>query len=296
MDIDQYQIKALETDQFKSVDQEDGKALSIPILGVVGQLGSLISCFKKRMRDGDAYEGFEAHLKEELGDILWYVANIASKWNMKLSDVAYENLRKTNDRFSDPINNLQQSFFYDEGYGESERLPRNLTVQFNQGGEYVANVCIISDGKQIGETLTDNAYDDDGYRFHDVFHMAFAAILGWSPVMRHLMRLKRASNTEVDMVEDGARSRLTEELISVYVFNYAKSHRYLEGVTEIDLEVLTTIRNLVRGLEVENRTRADWKIAILKGYEMYRLLKQNRGGVVELDMNLRTISYKSVPV
>jgi hypothetical protein len=46
-------------------------------------------------------------------------------------------------------------------------------------------------GVFIGDPLTDNIADRDGYRFHDVFHFANAAILHWSPVMRALVRHKR---------------------------------------------------------------------------------------------------------
>ena len=35
---------------------------------------------------------------------------------------------------------------------------------------------------------------DDGYRFHDVVHLAYAAILGWSPVTRALLDCKRRSS------------------------------------------------------------------------------------------------------
>jgi hypothetical protein len=48
-------------------------------------------------------------------------------------------------------------------------------------------------GKPLGDDLTDNAYVDDGYRFHDVIHLALIAHLGWSPVVRGLMRRKRKS-------------------------------------------------------------------------------------------------------
>ena len=48
-------------------------------------------------------------------------------------------------------------------------------------------------GEKIGDELTDNAYKDDGYRFHDVFHSAYVAILGWSPVIRKLLKRKRKS-------------------------------------------------------------------------------------------------------
>ena len=46
-------------------------------------------------------------------------------------------------------------------------------------------------GINIGDRLTDNAMNPDDYRFHDVFHYAYVAVLGWSPVICSLFRLKR---------------------------------------------------------------------------------------------------------
>jgi hypothetical protein len=54
--------------------------------------------------------------------------------------------------------------------------------------------------------MADNAYERAGYRFHDVFHLAFAAVLGWSPITRALLKRKRKSSPEVDEVEDRGRS------------------------------------------------------------------------------------------
>ena len=45
---------------------------------------------------------------------------------------------------------------------------------------------IHPNGPLLGDPVTDNTHDDDGYRFHDVMHLANMAVLGWSPVMRSL--------------------------------------------------------------------------------------------------------------
>jgi len=73
-------------------------------------------------------------------------------------------------------------------------------------------------GEKIGDELTDNAYKDDGYRFHDVFHSAYVAILGWSPVIRKLLKRKRKRKPRVDEVEDGGRAGVIDEAISAIVF------------------------------------------------------------------------------
>ena len=62
-------------------------------------------------------------------------------------------------------------------------------------------------GVNTGDRLTDNALEPDDYRFHDVFHYAYAAVLTWSPVTRSLLRLKRKSKPKLDEVEDGALAR-----------------------------------------------------------------------------------------
>ena len=43
--------------------------------------------------------------------------------------------------------------------------------------------------------------------FHDVFHLAYAAVLGWSPTTRALLKIKRKSRPEIDENEDGARAK-----------------------------------------------------------------------------------------
>jgi hypothetical protein len=49
-------------------------------------------------------------------------------------------------------------------------------------------VFLRRNGVNIGDRLTDNKLEKDDYRFHDVFHLANAAILGWSPVLRVIPR------------------------------------------------------------------------------------------------------------
>ncbi len=66
-------------------------------------------------------------------------------------------------------------------------------------------------GTEVGDPLTDNTRRMDAYRFHDAIHLGFMAVLGWSPVMRALLRLKRKSSPEADECEDGARAIFAEE-------------------------------------------------------------------------------------
>ena len=76
MDFNEYQRHSQETDQKPGGDDD---ALIVPLLGLVGEAGTLQSEFKKRLRDGDAHARFTEQVAEELGDILWYVSNLAFK-------------------------------------------------------------------------------------------------------------------------------------------------------------------------------------------------------------------------
>ena len=85
------------------------------------------------------------------------------------------------------------------------------------------------DGINIGDRLTDNAVTPDDYRFHDVFHFAYVAVLSWSPVLRSLLRLKRKSDPEIDEAQDGARAMLIEEGITTWIFGVAGELNFFDG-------------------------------------------------------------------
>ncbi|MBI3186816.1 MAG: nucleoside triphosphate pyrophosphohydrolase family protein, partial [Gammaproteobacteria bacterium] len=69
MDFEEYQARASETDQFPSDNQ---RGVSISLFGLMGEIGSLLTSFKKRLRDKGAYRTFDEDVKEEMGDVLWY--------------------------------------------------------------------------------------------------------------------------------------------------------------------------------------------------------------------------------
>ncbi len=155
---------------------------------------------------------------------------------------------------------------------------------------------LLKDGKPVGNELTDNAYDpDDGYRFHDVFHCAYAAVLGWSPVIRKLHGRKRKSNATVDEVEDGARAAAIEEGLSAMVFEYARLHNFLDGVAALDYSLLRTVKEVTSQLEVSKCGLGSWEKAILQGFEVWRELKRHSGGRVLVDLNAQRISYQGEP-
>jgi NTP pyrophosphatase (non-canonical NTP hydrolase) len=291
MELDEYQRRANLTDQRPGRGDE---ALVFPLMGLASEVGSLVTQYKKRVRDGDAHALFSERAAEELGDILWYVANLASKLDLGLEDVAALNLKRTTERWPAAGTDVPAGLF-DDGYPDAEKLPRTASVRFEEVEvEGKIKVQISSEGEQLGNYLTDMNYSDDGYRFHDVFHLAYAALLGWSPVSRAFFKTRRDSNPRVREVEDGGRAVRIEEAVSAFVFDYARQEQFLESVPQLDSELLRTVASLVSHMEVRARTIAEWERAILRSYEVWRQMRDQRGGIVHFDLHARSMTYEAL--
>ena len=304
MELDEYQRLAGQTDQNPKLDDSVGVSHAaqnsdvIPLLGLVGEVGGLLGEYKKLLRDGATYRKFGDEVAEELGDILWYVANVASKFKLSLNDIAQQNLSKVDDRWSVPTG---ARCLYDEHLAENQQLPRRFEYFFEHRPIDDAEKLVMVDrlnGDSIettGDPLTDNAYEDDGYRFHDVLHLAFAACLGWSPVLRKLLRNKKKLNNRtpqgVDEVEDGGRGRVIEEGIAFAAYVYAAEHDYLAGVDGVDWQLLKHIKRMTSRLEVRNRTANEWNHVLLRGFAVWRSLRKYQEGTVRGDLTEGTIEF-----
>lgn len=113
--------------------------------------------------------------------------------------------------------------------------------------------------------------------------------------LRRLLKRKRKSVPKIDEVEDGARAVLIEEGVSTWVFNHAQRLRLFEGVPALDYGLLKTVREFVEGYEVASMPLWLWEESILSGYEVFRELQANRGGVVTADLENRTLAYSPNP-
>lgn|SRR5487761_530602 len=279
--------EAAKTDRNPAADE---KGIMIPLLGLAGEAGQLLTEYKKLLRDGDSHAQFRERFTEELGDILWYLADIASKFELSLADVARRNLDKCQRRWGIPPD--RQPF--DAAFSENERFPRRFLVDFATARDKQERpvVRVSYNGEPLGDTLTDNAYEQDGYGFHDVLHLSFAAVLGWSPLMRKLLKIKRKSNAKVDEIEDGARAVYTEEGLSTMVFAYAKDNNWLAGKPSVSSELLRTIKCMTSHLEVAACTEGEWEEAIVQGFAAWRQIKDRRGGTLVIDLDMRSVTLK----
>lgn len=82
-------------------ESNSGSSLALAYAGLgLGEAGEIQNLIKKILRDDNSELSEEKRqaIIAELGDLLWYVARIATELNVELSKVAKGNMDKLNDR------------------------------------------------------------------------------------------------------------------------------------------------------------------------------------------------------
>lgn len=367
--LSEYEQAARETDRFSESE------ITPVLLGLFGEVGSVMATSKKLHREKGAFIGYRNDVEEELGDTLWYIVAISRRFGLSFTQLFAEairgseyqvevaanfdpdrpisqvlsaaevaplndvlirlgkassdtlelklenkiqaesliirlikvymeavqasklpfsgilcrNLDKTRGRFITPDPNTLEDF--DARYPFDEQLPRTFEIEISQKSN--GRSFLRWNGVTIGDPLSDNIADKDGYRFHDVFHFANAAILHWSPTFRSLIKHKRKSNPEIDESQDSGRAIVIDEGLSAYVFSYAKEMEFFKDQDSVSFDLLKTIRNFVKGYEVEACPLKLWESAILQGYAVFRDVLRHNGGIVVGNRKDRTIKYKA---
>lgn len=92
MDFKKYQAESKKTALYPEV----GKNFVYPTLGLAGESGEVAEKIKKVIRDkgGIIDEETRELIKKELGDVLWYVSQIASELSLSLDEIAEKNIEK----------------------------------------------------------------------------------------------------------------------------------------------------------------------------------------------------------
>lgn len=206
---------------------------------------------------------------------------------LPFSEVARNNLKKAQGAFLEP--ETVDLIDFDLGFKEEEQLPRDFRILVSQRAS--GKTYLQWNNVFIGDPLSDNISDPDGYRFHDVFHFSYAAILHWSPVTRALIKQKRKSRPKYDEEQDNGRAIVVEEGLSAWIFSRAKELHFFEGQKKVSFGILKTIGEFVRGYEVDQCPLKLWERAILDGYAVFRQIRDNEGGWIIGNRAERTIKY-----
>lgn len=343
--------------------------LSTVLLGLFGEVGSVMATEKKYRREEKAYAGYRDDLIEELGDTLWYFNALCKRLDYEIKDIfsseIYTNIQVASDPLHGPnshtaifgdntsigelLLNLGQTTAllatvnqhnqtttdllrmfanqymrilqaagmpfaeivcrnaekvrgrflkfnsvdlpdFDMDFPAEEKLPERFHVEIIQCSEGKSRM--RWNGDFIGDPLSDSIMDSDGYRFHDVFHLSYAAILHWSPIFRRLIKRRRESRPEISETEDGGRARVIEEGLSAWIFSRAKNQNFFEGQESLSFDLLKVLQGFVQGYEVEKCSLRLWEYAIIEGYKVFREVRKNKECVVIGNRSTRTIMYK----
>ena len=96
MNFTDYQTKSRGTAKYPVI----GHGVIYPTLGLVNEAGEVAGKIKKVFRDKDGEINAETReaLKAELGDVLWYISQVATELDLSLDESAEANIAKLLDR------------------------------------------------------------------------------------------------------------------------------------------------------------------------------------------------------
>ena len=96
MDFKEYQTVSQETAIYPVIE----KKFLYPVLGMLGEAGEVAEKVKRIFRDGNQELSDESRqdIAKELGDVLWYLSQIATDLDLSLENIAMQNIQKLQDR------------------------------------------------------------------------------------------------------------------------------------------------------------------------------------------------------
>ena len=96
MTFKDYQKQSRKTAIYPNV----GKNFIYPTLGLAGETGEVVEKIKRILRDKNMAisEKTKEELTKEMGDVLWYLAQLATELNLSLDKIASFNIKKLSDR------------------------------------------------------------------------------------------------------------------------------------------------------------------------------------------------------
>lgn len=311
MDFNEFQRAARRTSHLQSGGPQGAIT---PMLGLAGGTGAVLGVYQRYLRDNIDSMSNRELLSEGLGDLLWYVAAVASACDLSLEEIAALNLSRARSRHQQDTEGLP---VFDAAFPAHERFPRRMVIEFREDPadgnprvhQTIVELTLASDdpppasggerlgfgaGRALGDAMTDNSRSADGYRYHDAIHLGFMAVLNWSPTTRALLKAKRKSDAVADEVEDGARAIFAEEGIAAVLARLAQRRTGFMSEASVDGDVLHIAAAATTGLEVEVVPAWLWRRAISQGFRALRLLRENAGGYLIADLDKRTLTYRKV--
>lgn len=94
MTANEYQVLAMKT---LNKDLDEREVLINGVMGLCGESGEVIDIVKKHISQGHPLN--KEKIVEELGDVLWYIAELATILNVTIEDIMKYNINKLSQRY-----------------------------------------------------------------------------------------------------------------------------------------------------------------------------------------------------
>lgn len=108
MTANEYQRLAMTT---RNADMTDRDTLINGVMGLCGESGEVIDLVKKHLAQGFPLD--REHIVKELGDVMWYIAEIATVMGVTMEEIMEANIEKLRRRYPD-------GFSYEKALHRSE--------------------------------------------------------------------------------------------------------------------------------------------------------------------------------
>ena len=99
-DIDEYQEFTATTAMYRGPLNSTPEQLAYCMFGLTGEVGEIAEKFKKKLRGGGSLTEFvgDNEIAKELGDVMWYLVNMADVLGYDASAILKLNVAKLRDR------------------------------------------------------------------------------------------------------------------------------------------------------------------------------------------------------
>ena len=96
MTFEEYQKESRKTAIYPALYPDQRPNVVYPTLGLTGEAGEVAEKVKKILRDdrGVVSDVKRGEIAKELGDVLWYIAQLATELELSLGEIAQFNLEK----------------------------------------------------------------------------------------------------------------------------------------------------------------------------------------------------------
>lgn len=196
-----------------------------------------------------------------------------------------------------------------------KKIPPVFEVHFEEfQKQAVPHVRLFIDGVQLGDDLNDNIKGDDGFRYHDAFHLSYLAHTGHSTVIAALLDERKAiqksnlviRNPDCIIVTDkGERFEFNgqhrfhdkrkkfEEYAALLVMGERQSQLFFDKNGVAKKELYDNLAMFERTLNIRVTSRKKWEAIVREAHENVDHLILNKGGILVCDQTIKKVTYKT---